>query len=67
MKSYLWIILAAAGLAVWAFTHLYELIFGLLPFWIYLGLMGVSLLLLLAGIIMGLIRVFSRKKDASQP
>lgn len=62
MKQYLWLIFAAAGLLLWGAVHLWELILGPVTFWLYLGLMGLSLLLLLTGVIWGLARVFRRPK-----
>ena len=65
MKRYLWIILAACGLFICGLTHLYELLLGQLPFWLYLGLLGLSLALLLTGVIWGLVRVFGGKKPSA--
>ena len=66
--KYLWIVFAGAGLLLCILTHLYELVFGQLSFWIYLGLIGISLVLLLVGVILGLVRVFAQKKGpTTQP
>lgn len=67
MKRYLWLIFAGAGLLLWGLTHLYEFFFAPLPFWPYLALIGGSLLLLLAGVILGLIQAFTRKKPEPTP
>ena len=65
MKRYVWLIVATVGLLVCVLTHVYELLFGQLGFWIYLILMGVSLALMLIGVILGLIRVFSKKHSTN--
>ncbi len=65
MKRYIWLIVAAVGLLVCVLTHVYELFFGQLGFWIYLILMGVSLVLMLIGVILGLVRVFSKKHSTT--